>query len=564
MKTKFPYLLCLLVALLSCEKWDFDRARFSQVITVGAIAVGTNDAFLIGDLENLRDNAVVERGFVISNLVLDENQLQIGEANTLTEQAAQRDTVTSDQAFAARVADLTKSTTYYFRAYARLDDLNDPLYGQIDTFTTSDFAVSIAQTECTGQGGVRITSGVLTLSQGSEVPEAGLVWSNNNELPTLELDNKLIAEIAGGRFSVEITPEENQLYFVRAYLIPSGSAPIYSEEVFSFTTTPGGEWIPRQDFPGESREGINFSIEDKGYFGYYDTGIGCTRDFEDFWEFDPRSGWSQINYSGFRPDNKSVGAWFSLGGKGYAGLGCSCTNPFTLIDFYEYDPTTRIWRRLADSPIGLLKDNIFFAIEDKGYVGGGEIFPDNTCDRCDLTTNCPVESNERFYQFDPSSTDVWTTESNWDQDQFKIGSFLSTVFSIGTKAYLGFPINNNPNIGKDFFEFNPQSGWKAISPFPDVARILATSFVIRGKAYVGLGRVVPGLEFQDFFEFDPQSPENPWRQVADFPGTARDDAIAFSINNRAFVGLGGSRSGTDPTERVWHRDMWEYIPELCP
>ncbi len=70
----FP-LFCLLV--LGCTKWDLDRVEFAEVITIGVIDVGSNSAFLLGDIENLRGSTLSEVGFLLSPVYFEDFEFRI-------------------------------------------------------------------------------------------------------------------------------------------------------------------------------------------------------------------------------------------------------------------------------------------------------------------------------------------------------------------------------------------------------------------------------------------------------------------------------------------------------
>lgn len=59
--------------------------------------------------------------------------------------------------------------------------------------------------------------------------------------------------------------------------------------------------------------------------------------------------------------------------------------------------------------------------------------------------------------------------------------------------------------------------------------------MLNGIGYLGLG--YDGGCNVDFFAYDPNV--NNWNQVADFPGSARYGAAAFTQNGLGYVGTGG-------------------------
>lgn len=94
---------------------------------------------------------------------------------------------------------------------------------------------------------------------------------------------------------------------------------------------------------------------------------------------------------------------------------------------------------------------------------------------------------------------------------------------------------------------------KASIGYPN-GRENAVAFAINNKAFVGLGEDSFDLiSRKDFWEYDPST--NNWTQRADFPGVARTRAVAFVVNNKAYVGSGYSLETDTPL-----KDFWEYNP----
>jgi hypothetical protein len=81
----------------------------------------------------------------------------------------------------------------------------------------------------------------------------------------------------------------------------------------------------------------------------------------------------------------------------------------------------------------------------------------------------------------------------------------------------------------------------------------AVAFTIGNKSYVGLGTFMGMTYYDDFYEYDHAT--NSWTQKANFPPGARANAIAFSIGGKGYVTTGGNGSFVN-------YDMWEYDPTL--
>lgn len=129
-------------------------------------------------------------------------------------------------------------------------------------------------------------------------------------------------------------------------------------------------------------------------------------------------------------------------------------------------------------------------------------------------------------------------------------------FTIGEYGYLATGYyGTNKELVKDCWRFDPSNNqWSRIDSLPDgfTGRIDAVGFSANGKGYVCTGyyNLSPTAELKDLWEFDPAS--DTWTRKADFPGTARYGAVAFSVNNKGYV-LGGY-------DGTYYKDLYEYDP----
>ena len=77
----------------------------------------------------------------------------------------------------------------------------------------------------------------------------------------------------------------------------------------------------------------------------------------------------------------------------------------------------------------------------------------------------------------------------------------------------------------------------------------AIAFSINNKAYVGLGQGNTAPYYNDLWEFDPEL--NVWSQKASFIGSPRRQAVAFAIDTLGYVGTGQSSNG-------FEKDFYSY------
>lgn len=102
-------------------------------------------------------------------------------------------------------------------------------------------------------------------------------------------------------------------------------------------------------------------------------------------------------------------------------------------------------------------------------------------------------------------------------------------------------------------EWSPISNWDQLNDFPGEARASATSFVYQDKAFICLGRSGPREGFlNDLWQYDSQTDQ--WTRKTDFPGAPRVKAVGAVVGDKAYVGLGAIA----PYEGNQFSDFWEY------
>ncbi len=205
-------------------------------------------------------------------------------------------------------------------------------------------------------------------------------------------------------------------------------------------------------------------------------------------------------------------------------------------DFWVYHSDSNTTRQLPDMP-GLISERSFgtgFAIGNKGYVCLGEDEGIKTTLKNDL------------WQFDPA-TKKWTQKADFIGDA-RDGAF---VFVIGNVAYIGGG-SNDVDLYNDFFAYNAVTDkWTNKGVLPTGYTIFTAPFVINNIGYI-VGGQSGQTETNGLYKYDTTS--NNWTPMADFPGVARQCAIAMAIGNKAYVGLGQSQYATP------YSDFYSYDP----
>ncbi|HKR04452.1 MAG TPA: kelch repeat-containing protein [Bacteroidia bacterium] len=106
----------------------------------------------------------------------------------------------------------------------------------------------------------------------------------------------------------------------------------YLSEVWEYNTV-SNTWTQKANFPAGRFLGAAMAICDKGYYG---VGAVLGTYYNDFWQYNPvTNAWIQkTNFSGL---NRNEPAYFSIGSKGYIGVGGEDSGPL-YNDFWEYTP----------------------------------------------------------------------------------------------------------------------------------------------------------------------------------------------------------------------------------
>jgi N-acetylneuraminic acid mutarotase len=101
-------------------------------------------------------------------------------------------------------------------------------------------------------------------------------------------------------------------------------------------------------------------------------------------------------------------------------------------------------------------------------------------------------------------------------------------------------------LQKSIWEYDPtKDKWTKKSDFPGTAMDLAVGFTIADKGYFATGNQAVGVS-KALWQYDATS--DTWTRKADFPYTTYG-SVAFSINNKGYIGLGHAAS-----------EFWEYDP----
>ena len=314
------------------------------------------------------------------------------------------------------------------------------------------------------------------------------------------------------------------------------------------TTVINGNWKPQADWGGNSVSGtFSFAINDVAYVGLGWEGADALPQYRKnaySWSA-AQNFWKEI--APFPGVGREEPVSFALNGKGYVGGGYNRTlgpGLFQMNDFWEYDPTSDSWTQIADFPYKFYAGTAF-TVPEGAFVGGG---------------NDGTNFHNDFYRYD-AANDEWVQVASINKKKWKLISLV-----LAGKAYVIGGDNSNSSISYDFYEFDPASNqWTdrstlaADANYADfqvaVRRSAGVAFELNGMGYV-VGGVIPGTSSPSAlcYQYNPSS--GTWTKMTNFEGGGRQFATHFVVSNRAFVGM-----GINVTQR--YPDVWEWLPEAA-
>lgn len=361
----------------------------------------------------------------------------------------------------------------------------------------------------------------------------------------------------------------NTTYHVRAYAI-AGADTFYSQRVDTFRVMDGWERIG--DFKYGYAEGAVATWNGRAYAGFgCKKSNGCMPAdlVADFWTFDPAgptgSGdWATATSISPFITNRYNAAAFALDNAFYAIFGeyyeNNVSNPVR--DFCKLDLQSNTW--IADIPFDPAFTRrtgaVAFVLNGYAYVGLGR--------------DKDFKELNDFWEYNPATT-TWRKVASMplrfsplDNAQ-NLGRYEATVFTVDEYAYVGTGQWKTTAL-RDFWRFRAPAGtssdmgeWTPVAFLPPeaVARYQAVAFSIGKKGYTGTGYNPTEGYLRDFWEYDPMMDK--WAPRTPFPGLARTNAMGFALNGEGYVGTGQTKvpvnGGLSYTE-LSLPDFWRYIP----
>lgn len=163
-----------------------------------------------------------------------------------------------------------------------------------------------------------------------------------------------------------------------------------------------------------------------------------------------------------------------------------------------------------------------------------------------------IDFGRKMYSYDVDQDD-WDSEVSIGGIN---GSGLNRGGAIGFSAagqgFIGLGQGNTAPFYSDLWGYDPETSvWTQKADFIGSPRRQAVAFTINDTVYVGTGQDQNGYT-QDFYKYDAFN--NIWSQISNFGGTARKGAVGFTMGAQGYVGTGD--------EGIYTNDFWQYQPSI--
>jgi N-acetylneuraminic acid mutarotase len=247
----------------------------------------------------------------------------------------------------------------------------------------------------------------------------------------------------------------------------------------------GNAWSKKADFTGPKRHSaVGFEVAGKGYIGLgYGTDGETTGALKDFYQYDPASNtWKKV--ADFPGEARHSAIAFTLGNAAYVGLGRIDATDETFSDIYKYDPASNTWSEIQTSFSNKKGDAFAFVINNVAYVGGG------------YSNGVPTED---FYSFDGKT---WTKKKALNADNKDARRFRAGAFAIGSNGYV-VSGRSQTGVVSTVWKYNPSDdSWTDGSQQLPSPREKAVAFALKGKGYITTGSSGTTF-FDDTYVFTP-------------------------------------------------------------
>lgn len=435
-------------------------------------------------------------------------KLQVGKRNDFSD-AASYDTDLDADHFSVTVAGLDGNTEYNYRYAVDYGGRNDYLT-EAKRFATS--AIGLPKVMTGSVTDITASSakarGEVTEQGASRVTERGVCWSTEHN-PTISDDHNSNGDGEGSYEVVMTALAADTTYYVRAYAKNSqGTA--YGDEV-SFVTLDG---------PPTYRITVSASPSDGGTVmggGNYADGQPCTLTAT----ANPPYTFARWTKEGVEVSTNSTYTFTVTGPADYVAEFVG--EPFVDIEIVNVTKTSiSVKTKLSNFP-----DN---TITEKGICYGQS--PDLTYYSHEHIAYGGAE-NEFF-------SDITGLVSG---DRYYVRSYVRSGGELSYSSVV------------DTLTWYP---WYYVTDIPGQSRTQSFSFAIDSKAYIGTGVYQNYMYLEDMWEYDTET--GTWTQKANYPEGKVRGPMAFSLNGKAYVGLGYRENGTNEGEKM--DTFYEYDPVM--
>ncbi len=291
-----------------------------------------------------------------------------------------------------------------------------------------------------------------------------IIFETNGQLTWRQVD-----DFPGGNINRTISFEYDGAVYVGT---GAGDSTI-RQEIWAFDLE-SETWNRKADFPGAPR--VNAFAFTAGDFAYIGNGFDNPFTLDDFWRYNPREdSWARL--SDFPGGGRNFAFTISAGDKAYLVAG---GGSFYYNDFWEFDSKTESWTRLPDFP-GIPRWRMYgWLLDQKIYIGGGEMYDFN---------EGLFKDYSDFYAYD-LLTGEWSQKTACPT-QKPVGGFSFTkdgkgYYLEGSTAGSGVGIGE---FGKNMFVYDPESDtWEEGVDFPGEPRIFGFVSPLEDKILLGGGR----------------------------------------------------------------------------
>jgi hypothetical protein len=203
------FIQCFLILIIfnNCTK-EFDYQPTTNAVTTLNILETTKiSATISGEVKEDNGASVQEKGICYSiktTYPTDKDSKSVANTNGLG-------------AFNCKLSNLSPSTLYYARAYAR--NSYGTAYGEVLSFTTKDATLALLSTTTPAAitQTTALTGGTITDDGAAAITQRGVCFSDSNQQPTIA-DNKTSNGTGKGTFNSQLTGLKASVkYYVRAY-----------------------------------------------------------------------------------------------------------------------------------------------------------------------------------------------------------------------------------------------------------------------------------------------------------------------------------------------------------